>query len=165
MTERDRTLPLAHTEPPHTPGTVTGCTGCEAECHCTEIRRLLGEPECVFCASLPSHRDRTAPMPRVPVHPDPETDNRTIPACAAIFPVMIAERGMVAAALVPSRRGEHPFLAVMILREDDCPPMRAFAVVHASSPDGVEWTAYNGTYDCSYTNAMEIFREDLNSRT
>lgn len=106
-----------------------------------------------------------APMPRVPVHPDPEYDNRTIPACPAIFPAMIADRGMVAAALVPSRTGEHPFLAIMILREDDRLPMRAFAVVHASSQDGVEWTAYNGTYDCSYANAMEIFREDLNDRT
>lgn len=107
----------------------------------------------------------TVPMPRVPVHPDPTHDNRTVPAIAPVFPAMIADRGMVAAALVPSREGEHPFLAVMILREDDRPPMRAFAAVHAYSRDGVEWTAYNGTYDCSYTNAMEIFREDLNTRT
>jgi hypothetical protein len=107
----------------------------------------------------------TVPLPRVPVHPDPETDNRTVPAIAPVFPAMIAERAMVAAALVPARTGEHPFLAVMILREDDRPPMRAFAVVQASSPDGTEWTAFGGTYDCSYTNAMEIFRERLNERT
>ena len=107
----------------------------------------------------------TIPLPRVPIHPDPARDNRTVPALAPVFPAMIADRAMIAAALVPSRKGEYPFLAVMVLREDDRPPMRAFAVLSASSPDGVKWTAYNGTYDCSYTNAMEIFREDLNSRT
>ena len=28
------------------------CPGCVDECHCTEIGRLLGRPQCEFCADL-----------------------------------------------------------------------------------------------------------------
>lgn len=45
-------LPLEHVDYPHEPGRLYDCPACEAECHCSEVKRLQGETECLFCASL-----------------------------------------------------------------------------------------------------------------
>jgi hypothetical protein len=46
------TLSLPHVNYPHEPGRLYDCPGCESECHCSEVKRLQGETQCIFCASL-----------------------------------------------------------------------------------------------------------------
>lgn len=103
-------------------------------------------------------------MTRIPVHPDPETDNRTIPFNPKPFPYSVKGSQVIAAALFPARTGERPNLAYMVLREEGRPILRQYAVVTATAEDDGEWQMCAGTYDCSYANAMEIFMEQLNYR-
>jgi hypothetical protein len=104
-------------------------------------------------------------MPGIPIFEDQTYDNRTLPLEAAPIPAVLADRQVIAFAFTPARRGEHPNQAVAVVREDDRPILRAYAVLRAAAPQDGQWTAFGGTYDCSYVNAMEIFREDLNSCT
>ena len=101
-------------------------------------------------------------MTSLPVHPDPEWDSRTLPAVPVPFPTALEGRGVIAAALVPARAGEFSQLAVMVVRENDRPPLRAYAVLDAAYSGG--WHGSSGTYACSYVNAVEIFMERLNHR-
>lgn len=105
-------------------------------------------------------------MTGVPVWDDLTQDNRTLPAHPAPFPTRIGVSDVVAAALVPSRTGERSHIAYMVVRDGSRPVLRQFAVVlYAAGDDGVWAPGGSGTYDCSYANAMEIFREELNYRT
>lgn len=49
-------LPLEHVNYPHEPGRLYDCPACESECHCSEVKRLQGETECIFCAALTSEQ-------------------------------------------------------------------------------------------------------------
>jgi hypothetical protein len=104
-------------------------------------------------------------MTRIPSHPGSETDTRTLPAEPMPFPNRLGMYTVIAAALIPSRDGEVPNVARMILHDASRPVLRAYSVVTGRSSDGSwggAWSAGNGTHDCSYVNAMEIFIEKLN---
>lgn len=103
-------------------------------------------------------------MTRIPTHPDHEVDNRTLPADPKPFPDSVKGNQVIAAASFPSRVGEKPHLAYMVLREPHRPVLRQYVVVTATAGDTGEWETGAGMYDCSYANAMEIFMEQLNHR-
>lgn len=48
----DDTPAVRITPRPESAPLPANCPGCVDECHCTEVKRLLGEPQCEFCADL-----------------------------------------------------------------------------------------------------------------
>lgn len=99
-------------------------------------------------------------MTRLPVTADPE-DLRTLSAEPEPFPVRICGYQVIAAALVPSRHGHAPDVAFMVLRDVSRPVLRQYSTVTARAERG-QWSAGDGSHDCSYAKAMEIFMERIN---
>lgn len=103
-------------------------------------------------------------MTGIPVHDDPEYDNRTLPVEPEPFPTHIVGCPVVAAALFPSRTDELPNLAVLVLRNPCRPLQYAYRTVIARAGDNDVWSAGDGTDDVPYAEAMAVFMDRLGHR-
>lgn len=128
-------------------------------------------PKDLLCVERPvtSPDERPVPVPvpvpaSLPIWDDLSEDNRTLPVTPPPFPTRIGVYDVIAAALVPAQTGELPSIAYMVLRDPSRPVRRAFSAVKYAKAEAGEWVPVgNGTHDCSYINAMEIFMERLDS--
>ena len=112
-----------------------------------------------------THLPAARPLTAVPVHENQSHDNRTLPLNAPAFPATLGDGWQVIAfAYTPARTGEKPSQGVAVIRQEDRPIMRAYAVLTVAAPASGRWEAFNGHYDCSYVRSMQIFAERLASK-